>query len=61
MQQAKRPTRVNNTPALSFRLGEKHVDKMRRMAERRGTSMADLLRQWIDLTWEAENEARKRK
>ena len=51
---------IGKTPAISFRLGTEHVDKLRLMADAIDMAQAELLRQLIDKEWDRIMEARKR-
>ena len=59
LARAKKPK--NETAAQSFRLGEAHLDKLRKLAERQDISQADLVRGLLDAEWDRVIAARKRK
>ena len=51
----------NITQAQSFRLGEEHIEKLKRMAERSDLPQVEILRDLIDKAWDDMQAKRKLK
>lgn len=49
------------TPAQSFRLGEEHLDRLKRLSQRQDLAQVEMLRILIDREWTRVQDARRAK